>query len=95
MASVRVEVVYALPGRQECVELLVDPGTRADDAVVMSGLASRHRIPAAVLRLGIGGRPVPPDHALTDGDRVEILRPLAADPQVARRERARRSGRRR
>lgn len=84
MVSVRVEVVHALAGRQVVVPLQLPEGTTVGQAVAMSSL------PAAGLRIGIGGRIVAATRELRDGDRVELLRPLAADPKEARRLRARR-----
>ena len=83
MASLRVEVVYALAGKQQVVELHLRQGATAGEAARLSGLAS------GGLRLGVGGREVSADTALRDGDRVDLLRPLAADPKDARRKRAR------
>jgi uncharacterized protein len=83
MASLRVEVVYALAGRQQVVELRMRQGATAGEAVRLSGMAGGGH------RLGIGGREVSVDTTLRDGDRVELLRPLAADPKDARRKRAR------
>jgi len=85
MATVklRVEVVYALAAQQQVVVLQLPAGANAGDAVAASGLA------AGGLRLGIGGREVGAGRLLHDGDRVEILRPLALDPKEARRLRAR------
>jgi putative ubiquitin-RnfH superfamily antitoxin RatB of RatAB toxin-antitoxin module len=82
MAKLRIEVVHALAGRQAVVELQLPAGTTAGQAAEASGLA-------AVQRIGIGGKEVPADRLLRDGDRVELLRPLAADPKEARRRRAR------
>lgn len=87
----RIEVVYALAEEQDLVVLELAPGALARDAVEASGLLGRHAgLDAGNLRLGIFGRPIGPEQALEDGDRVEILRPLAADPREARRRRARR-----
>lgn len=83
MASVRVEVVHALADRQVVVPLQLPEGATAEQAVAMSGL------PAAGLRIGIGGKTVAPARVLRDGERVDILRPLALDPREARRRRAR------
>ena len=88
MTKLRVVVVYALAGRQAVVELQLPAGSTAGQAAQASGLA-------AVLRIGIGGKEVPADRLLQDGDRVELLRPLAASPREARRLRARRTTRRR
>ena len=83
VARLRVEVVYALAGRQQVVELRLAENSTAAQAVQASGL------PAAGLGLGIGGKVVSPGRTLQDGDRVELLRPLAADPKEARRARVR------
>jgi putative ubiquitin-RnfH superfamily antitoxin RatB of RatAB toxin-antitoxin module len=85
--SMRVEVVYALARTQERVCLELPPGSSAFDAVQASGLLQR--LPqAAPLHLGVWGRPVSPETRLRDRDRVEIYRPLIADPKQVRRERA-------
>jgi hypothetical protein len=78
----RITVVQALPGRQAIVELELAPGATAGEAWAASGLGS----PGA--ELGVSGRRVPQGLLLEDGDRVEILRPLAVDPNEARRRRA-------
>ena len=83
MARLRVEVVYALAQWQQVVPLRLDEGSTVGEAVAACGLA------AVSLRFGIGGRKVRPDQVLRDGDRVELLRPLALDPKEARRRRAR------
>lgn len=86
----RVEVVYALPQRQEQVLLELPPGSTVADAIEASGL--RERAQAIDLsRTGIWGRPVGPETRLRDRDRVEIYRPLLADPKKVRRERAAKS----
>lgn len=82
MASVRVQVIHALAGRQTVVSLQLPEDATAGQAVAMSGLA------AAGQRIGIGGKEVGAARVLRDGDRVEILRPLALDPREARRRRA-------
>jgi hypothetical protein len=90
----RVEVVYALANAQHIVTLDLAEGSVASQAVAASGIAGRHRLAPAALRLAVSGKAVPPGERLRDGDRVEILRNLAADPNVARRVRARRARRR-
>jgi uncharacterized protein len=82
VARLHIEVVHALAGKQEIVILRLAEGTTAGQAVEASGLPTAGRI-------GIGGREITADRLLRDGDRVEILRPLAADPKEARRKRAR------
>ncbi|MDW8468855.1 MAG: RnfH family protein [Burkholderiales bacterium] len=86
----RVEVVWALAERQDLVTLELEPGATAAEALAASGLLERHGLRAASVALGRAGVRISPESVLADGDRVEILRPLAADPAAARRRRARR-----
>lgn len=79
--SISVEVVCALPGTAEAVTLSLPAGSTAAGAVAASGLPARGKI-------GVFGKIVNPDTRLSDGDRVEIYRPLALDPKEARRRRA-------
>ena len=91
----RVEIVYALRDRQVLLALEVEGGTTARQAVERSGILQRFpEIDLVRAGLGIFGRVVSPDTPLRDGDRVEIYRPLIADPKNARRERAQRAPRR-
>jgi len=86
----RIEVVYALPQRQERVLLDLEPGSTVLDAIQASGLLQRS--PEIKLgRAGVWGQPVSPDARLRDLDRVEIYRPLTADPKEIRRKRAARA----
>ena len=87
-----IEVVYALAGKQDVVALTVAPGTTVGEAVGLSGLAERHpQANLGSMQMGIFGRVVAGSVMLRDGDRVEIYRPLMADPKQARRRRATRS----
>jgi uncharacterized protein len=89
----KVEVVYALPEQQVVVELEVEEGTTVGDAIERSGIPGR--FPEARIgegNVGVFGRPVELDAPVRDGDRVEIYRPLIADPKQARRERAKKRG---
>jgi hypothetical protein len=90
----RVEVVYALAHAQDIVSLKLPEGSVAGQAVAASRIAERHGLALAALRLAVAGKAVTPDERLRDGDRVEILRNLAAEPNAARRGRARRNRRR-
>ena len=83
----RVEVIYALPRKQERIVLDLPHDSTVLDAVQASGLL--RRLPPLVPGcLGIWGRAVTPETRLRDRDRVEIYRPLIADPKEERRERA-------
>jgi putative ubiquitin-RnfH superfamily antitoxin RatB of RatAB toxin-antitoxin module len=85
----RVEIVYALRDRQVLLTLEVEEGTTVRQAVERSGFLQRFpEIDLARAGLGIFGRVVSPDTPLRNGDRVEIYRPLIADPKQARRTRA-------
>ena len=87
--SIRVEVVYALPDRQALLSLEVPQGTTVMEAIEASGIRDRFdEIDLDEKRLGIFGRRTTADTVLKDGDRVEIYRPLIADPKEVRRARA-------
>ena len=87
--SIHIEVVYALRDEQALVALEVPEGTTVGEAVERSGLAARFpEIDPIRMKLGIFGRVTAADTPLFDGDRVEIYRPLLADPKDARRARA-------
>ena len=90
-ASIRVEVVYATPDRQELHELEVPLGTTVRAAAILSGMAERFpELNPAQCPLGVFGQLVssPEIRKLEAGDRVEIYRPLLADPKEVRRLRA-------
>lgn len=84
-----VEVAYATPEKQAILRIEVPPGCTVERAIELSGI--REQFPEMVVRdnaVGIFSRKVPLDHTLRAGDRVEIYRPLIADPKEARRRRA-------
>lgn len=84
-----IQVVYALPAGQRVIALRVGAGTTASESVRRSGLLTEFpEIDLGSTRLGIFGRRVPHDHVVSEGDRVEVYRPLTADPKAVRRERA-------
>jgi hypothetical protein len=90
--QLRVEVTYALPDQQVLLALEVGEGTTVREAIERSGVLAR--FPEIELKrghVGIFGRATPLHMPLSDGDRVEIYRPLIADPKESRRERARRT----
>lgn len=91
--EIMIEVAYALAGNQLLLELRVTQGTTAREALAQSGILAR--IPEfdhERLKVGIFGKVVKADTVLQAGDRVEIYRPLIADPKEARRRRATRKG---
>lgn len=82
-----VQVLYALPGEQIIVEVPYEPGMTAALAVARSGLEEKYSaIGEAALVVGVWGVEVDTAHLVEPGDRVEISRPLVADPRVMRRE---------
>ncbi len=86
-----VEVAYARPDKQVIVPVNIAKGGTAMDAVKHSGI--QEAFPEIVLdeseiKLGIFGKICKPSRELRQGDRVEIYRPLIADPKAVRRQRA-------
>ena len=93
-APLQIEVVYAEPGRAmvKCYQL--DPGASVADALRLAALDPDFTgVDLANAAIGIFGRLARPEQALQPGDRVEIYRPLAADPKTARRARAKQAKR--
>ena len=87
--SIHIEVAYARPERQELIKLKLPNGSTLHQAVAASGLLQRYpEIDLASVKLGIYGKLAKPDTALRDRDRVEIYRPLIADPKEVRKQRA-------
>lgn len=85
-----VEVAYARPDRQEILSLTVPPGTTVIEAVHRSGILEIFpEIELGKNQLGVFGKLVKESTSLQNGDRVEIYRPLKADPKEVRRQRAR------
>jgi putative ubiquitin-RnfH superfamily antitoxin RatB of RatAB toxin-antitoxin module len=92
-ATIEIEIAYAFDGEQLTQTLQVRPGTTVGEAIESSGVLARHpEIAARALKIGIFGRRVAAAATLREYDRIEIYRPLIADPKQARRARARRSG---
>ncbi|UXY52296.1 RnfH family protein [Pseudomonas tohonis] len=92
--SIRVEVVCALAERQHLLGLDVASGTTARAAVMASGLAAEFpELDLASCPLGIFGKALanPEERVLEEGDRVEVYRPLLADPKEVRKARAARA----
>jgi putative ubiquitin-RnfH superfamily antitoxin RatB of RatAB toxin-antitoxin module len=87
----RIVVVYAAPGVESRVDLTLAAGAVVADAVAASGLIARLGLAASDLAYAIFGQRARLDTPLADGDRVELLRPLIADPKDLRRNRARRA----
>jgi putative ubiquitin-RnfH superfamily antitoxin RatB of RatAB toxin-antitoxin module len=88
-ATITVEVVYALPQQQPLLRLQVAEGATVEDAIRQSGVLERFpEIDLAKNKVGVFSKLVKLDETLRDKDRVEIYRPLIADPKEVRRKRA-------
>jgi uncharacterized protein len=84
-----VEVAYALPRRQLILDLRVAAGATAEQAIRASGILEQFpEIDLQHNKVGIFGKPCRLTDTLRDGDRVEIYRPLIADPREIRKQRA-------
>ena len=86
MADIRVQVCYPSAPQPLLRELTLDEGSLLRDALQASGI-DVPGLDLATCPVGIFGKKKAPDTVLRDGDRVEIYRPLVADPKDARRRR--------
>jgi len=87
--NISVEVAYARPDEQVILKLEMPAGSTLRQAVEQSGILDRFtEIDTASMKVGIFGKLKKPDQVLQAGDRVEIYRPLIADPKEVRKQRA-------
>lgn len=87
--SITIEIAYALPQKQELVHLDLPAGSTVQQAIDASGLRQKHpEIDLAKNKVGVFGKLTRLDAPLRDRDRVEIYRPLIADPKEVRKKRA-------
>ncbi len=87
--EIRVEVAYATPARQIVKILTLPAGSTVEAAIRASGLLKEFpQIDLGINRAGVFGETVSLNESLQGGERVEIYRPLLADPKEARRQRA-------
>jgi hypothetical protein len=92
LPDIKVEVVYALPEKQYLRQVKLAQGSTVKQAIEGSGLLElRDDIDLDKNKVGIFSRPVKLSDEVSEGDRVEIYRPLIADPKELRRQRAERS----
>ncbi|WPC73392.1 RnfH family protein [Vibrio porteresiae] len=86
---IHVEVVYALPHEQRVVKLVVKSDMTVEEIIQKSGLLEMYpEIDLKVNKVGVYSRNVKLDATVRDHDRIEIYRPLIADPKEIRRKRA-------
>jgi len=84
-----VEVAYALPDKQSLISLEVEEGTTIKEAIEASGvLDTYNQIDLTRDKVGIFSKFARLDTVLREKDRIEIYRPLIADPKKVRKERA-------
>jgi putative ubiquitin-RnfH superfamily antitoxin RatB of RatAB toxin-antitoxin module len=87
--QIRVEVAYARADQQLILEFQVDHTARVEQAISASGIVQRFpEINLTINKVGIFGKLTALDQPLRDQDRIEIYRPLIADPKSIRRKRA-------
>jgi putative ubiquitin-RnfH superfamily antitoxin RatB of RatAB toxin-antitoxin module len=86
---IRVEVAFARQDEQVILTVEGGPGLTAKEAIERSGILARFtEIDLAINKIGVFGKVAKLDRILGKGDRVEIYRPLIADPKEARKKRA-------
>lgn len=96
METISIEVAYALPHKQKILTVLVEPGTTALEATKRSGITTHfpeldlETSPMGIFGQTLGTKGLAPaqEYQVQPGDRIEIYRPLKADPKEARRRRA-------
>lgn len=88
-SKINVEVIYALPKEQITFKVSVEQGTTALQVIEASGILVKYpEIELKTNKLGIYSRLIKLDTVIEDGERVEIYRPLIADPKEMRKRRA-------
>ena len=86
---ISVEVVYPLPQKQEVFAVKLPSGATVREAIESSGVLVKYpEIDLAKNKFGVYAKLAKPDAVLRDRDRVEIYRPLIADPKEVRKQRA-------
>lgn len=87
MEEISIEVVFAAAEKQQLVTVTLPNGATVAEAIAQSSIASsfpQHDLRS--LSVGVWGHEVTREHVLSDGDRIEIYRPLNMDPREARRQ---------
>ncbi|MEQ5121693.1 RnfH family protein [Morganella morganii] len=89
MSDISAEVCYALPDKQFLIPVKIREGATVEAVILASGILSlRDDVDLTKNKVGIFSRPAKLTDIVSDGDRVEIYRPLIADPKEMRRKRA-------
>ena len=88
-ATIRVEVAYARPEEQTIISVEIPEGATLEQAIVKSRIQERFpEIQIQIAKVGVFGKLGKLSTTLRAGDRVEIYRPLIADPKEVRKQRA-------
>ncbi len=86
---INVEVVYALPDEQTLLNISMPDGSEIKDVVLKSKILELHpELDFEKLEVGIFGKLAKMNQTVRDRDRIEIYRPLIADPKEVRKRRA-------
>ena len=89
MAQIKIEIAYALPEHYYLKRLDVEEGCTVQNVILQSGVLEKYtEIDLRKNKVGIFSRSVKLTDMVNDGDRIEIYRPLLADPKEIRRKRA-------
>lgn len=87
--AIQVEVLYAYPNRYFLKKLTLESATTIQNVILQSGVLQKHtEIDLRENKVGIFSRPAKLTDVVENGDRIEIYRPLIADPKEIRRKRA-------
>ncbi|MCW8090228.1 RnfH family protein [Alteromonas sp. ASW11-130] len=89
MSMIKVEVAYALPDRQSIVEVSIAKGATVEEVIKLSNIQTLYpEIDLNQQKIGVWSRVAKLQDEVKDGDRIEIYRPLIADPKEVRKRRA-------
>ena len=88
-AKIQIELIYALPHEQKILVIEVDENSNVEQAIKQSEILQRYpEIDITINKIGIFSKACKLTDILHDGDRIEIYRPLIADPKEIRKARA-------
>lgn len=87
--KINIEVAYAQPEKQSLLSVVIDDGLTVEQAITESDIINLHpEIDLSVNKVGIWNRTCKLQDLVKDGDRIEVYRPLIADPKEVRKRRA-------
>jgi putative ubiquitin-RnfH superfamily antitoxin RatB of RatAB toxin-antitoxin module len=87
--KINIEVAYAQPEKQSLLSVVIDDGLTVEQAIMHSDIINLHpEIDLNVNKVGIWNRTCKLQDLVKDGDRIEVYRPLIADPKEVRKRRA-------